>query len=280
MIVTRPPHPSLRPFVSLVWASDPVVAPDGVERERMLPTGAVHVVLRGDGAPLRMFDGVDDPVGLTFGNAIVGGPRATYYVRDVTQPAANVGALLHPGAAPLLLGVSAEALAGRHVALDELWGAEAERVRARVMAAPTLAARLAELEHGLRARLPAVRGVHPAVAAALDQLRIGAPVGNVVDASGYSHRRFIALFRDAVGLTPKVYARVQRFGHVLARLAAAPRTPWIDLALDAGYSDQPHFIHEFKAFTGVAPGAYRALAVRDAHHLPIVGSRTYKTPAR
>ncbi|MCE9578450.1 MAG: helix-turn-helix domain-containing protein [Deltaproteobacteria bacterium] len=236
----------------------------------MLPTGTVHVVFRGDGAPLRLFDGLGDPVGYTVGHAMVGGPRAGYYVRDISDPADSVGAVLEPGVAPLLFGVSAEALADRHVALEALWGADADRARTQILSARSPEARLIALEQILRARLPMVRGVHPAIAAGLGQLRAGAAVAEAALASGYSHRRFIALFREAIGLTPKTYARVQRFGRVLGRLAADPRTPWLDLALDAGYSDQPHFVHEFRAFTGVTPNAYRALPIRDAHHVPIL----------
>ncbi len=270
-MLTRPPHPALRPFVSVVWAA----TTDGAARaarERVLPTGTVHLVFRGDGDPLWLFDDVDDAIGRRLGGAIVGGPRAGHYVRDVSRPAESVGAMLQPGVAPLLFGVAAAALADRHVELDALWGADAERARATILTARGPDARLDALEQILRARLPSVRGVHPAVAGALHQLRAGAHVGTIVDASGYSHRRLIELFRDAVGLTPKVYGRVQRFGRVLARLAAAPHTPWADLVFEAGYSDQPHFVREFRAFTGVAPSTYRALALREPHHVPIVAS--------
>lgn len=269
-MTTRPPHPALRPFVRVIWASSATAPIAGATRERMLPTGTVHLVFRGDGAPLRLFDGLADPVGYSVGHAMVGGPRAAYYVRDISSPADSVGAVLAPGVAPLLFGVSAEALADRHVPLEALWGADADRARTQILSARSPEARLAALEQLLRARLPRVRGVHPAIAAGLDQLRAGAAVADAVLASGYSHRRFIALFREAIGLTPKTYARVQRFGRVLARLAAAPQAPWLDLALDAGYSDQPHFVHEFRAFTGVTPNAYRALPIRDAHHVPIL----------
>lgn len=265
----------------MIWATSATAPLPGATRERMLPTGTAHLVFRGDGAPLRLFRGEADPVGYTVGHALVGGPRAAYYVRDIAHPADSVGAVLEPGVAPLLFGVSAEALADRHVPLEALWGAEADRARTRILTARGPAARLAALEHVLRARLPVVRGVHPAIAAALGPLRAGAAVADAVAASGYSHRRFIALFRAAIGLTPKTYVRVQRFGRLLGRLAQARQTPWIDLALDAGYSDQPHFVHEFRAFTGVTPSAYRALPIRDPHHLPILapgaGSDFYKT---
>lgn len=281
--VRRDPHPALRPFVSVLWATDGVEPGGGrgAARERVLPTGAVHVVFRGDGDALRIFADVDDAAGTAIGCAIVGGPRARYYVRDVSRPMASVGAMLRPGAAPLLLGVPAGDLADRHVALDDLWGAGAEDERARIMTPRDPHARLDALERILRARLPAVRGVHPAIAGALARLDGGATVGAAVDASGYSHRGFLARFRDAVGLAPKLYSRVRRFDRALAHLAAAPAAPWIEVALAAGYADQPHFVRAFREHTGVAPTEYRALATREAHHVPIPAtSDPFKTPGR
>ncbi|MFS2055915.1 helix-turn-helix domain-containing protein, partial [Variovorax sp. CT11-76] len=73
---------------------------------------------------------------------------------------------------------------------------------------------------------------------------------------GYSHRRFIALFRGAIGLTPKEYARVMRFDRALA-LAADPARPWAEIAVEAGYADQAHLSREFSALAGMAPQAWR-----------------------
>lgn len=276
MTVRREPHPALRPFVSVLWASDGGFAA-GVTRERVLPTGAVHLVFRGDGDALRIYDGLDDPDGVEIGCAVVGGPRGSYYVRDVSRPAPTVGVMLRPGAAPLVLGVSAAELVDRHVALDDVWGASAEETRAAILAARTPHARLDVLERILRARLPSVRGVHPAIGAALGALGHGATVAAAVETSGYSHRGFIARFRDAVGLAPKQYSRVRRFDRALALAASTPS--WTELALAAGYADQAHFVRDFRAHTGLAPTAYRALAAGEAHHVPIPGSDSFKTPA-
>src|SRR5690606_32517985 len=63
----------------------------------------------------------------------------------------------------------------------------------------------------------------------------------VVARSGYSHRRFIWLFRNAAGMTPKLYCRVLRFQAILKRVATNPSVSWADLAMESGYSDQSHF---------------------------------------
>jgi AraC-like DNA-binding protein len=71
-----------------------------------------------------------------------------------------------------------------------------------------------------------------------------------------------------MGLSPKIYCRVQRFQRVIRRLTAEPAASWADVALDAGYSDQPHFAREFRRLAGITPGACRALAPRG-HHVPL-----------
>jgi AraC-like DNA-binding protein len=87
--------------------------------------------------------------------------------------------------------------------------------------------------------------------------------------SGYSHRRFAALFREAVGLGPKRYARVLRFEAALARIAADTRPGWAELALDSGYCDQSHFQRDFRALAGITPGRYGDLELRELHHVPV-----------
>jgi len=267
----RTPSPSLRPFVKALWASDGTDPRPAATREISLPTGAMHVVFRVSPHPLRVFSSLDDATGRTFSREIVGGARATPYVRDISQPVRSVGVQLHPGMAPLLLGVPASKLAERHTPLEDLWGRQAIEMRERLEEAGSPERQLDLLESFLAARLPQLKGVHPAVAHALQRFETITCVRSAVEESGYSHRRFVGLFKEAVGLTPKLYCRVRRFQQVLKDLASEPRVAWVRRALDSGYSDQPHFNREFREFSGLSPGEYRALAPASPHHVPIRG---------
>ncbi len=271
MLSTRHPGPRLSPFVKILWATDQTASSRSVatDRERVLPTGGMHLVFRVSDHPLRLFDDINDPSGHIVGHAVVGGARVRFYVREISGPVRSVGVQLHPGAAELLFGVPADELAGRHTPLEDLWGRFAVEARDRLIEAGGPERQLDVLESLLAARLPTVRGLHPAVAHALGRFTTTANVRQVVKESGYSHRRFIALFYRGIGLTPKLYCRILRFQGALKQVAANPAASLVDVALDEGYSDQAHFNREFRELAGVSPGEYRGLSPAFPHHVPI-----------
>ncbi|MGI9069043.1 MAG: helix-turn-helix domain-containing protein [Pyrinomonadaceae bacterium] len=285
MLLTRAPRPILRPFVKTLWAMDQPTSqlpahagfPRGdagtlsvlADRERVLPTGTMHLAIRLSNHPLRLFDNVHDSTGREIGYGIVGGARSTYYVRDISEPASSVGAQLLPGASEFLFGVPADKLAGRHTPLEGLWGRSAVESREQLLESGSLEGRLDILESLLVARLPRLHGLHPAVAHALERFTTTADVRDVVRQTGYSHRRFIALFSRSVGLTPKLYCRVLRFQRAVELTAAKQSASRVDVALVAGYSDQPHFNRQFREFAGVTPGEYDELSPWSPNHVPI-----------
>jgi AraC-like DNA-binding protein len=264
MIARRIPAGPLRPFVQLLWLSD---APPGpTPRERVLPTGAMHVVIRLSDAPLRVVGADGREVAL--GPGIVGGARGAYYVRDVSQPSRSIGAQLFPGACLPLLGVPAAELADRHVDLAALWGGAVDELRARLLEAPTTAAAFDVFEAALARRLPRVRGIDPIVAHAVSRFDAQQPVAAVVDETGYSHRAFLTRFRAAVGLSPKRYGRVRRMHRALAGMATS--RSWAEIAADAGYADQAHLVRELRELAGVTPTQLRrAAAPGTGLHVPI-----------
>jgi AraC-like DNA-binding protein len=262
------PGAALRPFIQKLWVSMSDVRPPGA-REHVLPTGQMHLVLRLSGPPLRVFNDAHDLAGSTIAGPVVGGARAGFYVKEVAAPVLSVGAQLLPGASQALFGVSAAELAGRHTPLADLWGAHADTILQQLSEQRHPRDQLMLLESLLAARLPRVHGLHPGVANILADGAHAGSVEEMVRASQYSHRGFIALFRQATGLSPKRYARLMRFQRVLAALRQAPGVSLSELALDTGYSDQAHMQREFREFAGITPLQYRTQAPHAAHHVAI-----------
>lgn len=61
-------------------------------------------------------------------------------------------------------------------------------------------------------------------------------------------------FRRIVGASPKKYASIVRFRHVMSLAETA--TSMTSLGLEAGYFDQAHFIKDFKSLTGATPNRF------------------------
>lgn len=91
----------------------------------------------------------------------------------------------------------------------------------------------------------------------------GVSIGALARELGWSHRRFIARFREQVGLTPKAAARVIRFDCAASALRSAPARPLAELAVSCGYSDQAHLNRDFRELAGTTPAAFVAASLES-----------------
>jgi AraC-like DNA-binding protein len=67
-----------------------------------------------------------------------------------------------------------------------------------------------------------------------------------------SERQLERLFRERIGLAPKVFARIARLRYA-GRLQTNGEAPSAAVALRAGYADQAHFVRECRSLFGVTP---------------------------
>ena len=243
--------------MELVWATAPEAGDPIVVRERMLPAASAHLVIRLGGRQLRLFAGDWDEIGASVSHSVVGGVRDAAYLKDSSDPAPAVGVVFRLGSAGAFLGAPTDSFAGRHTPLEAFWGGDAERIRTELGEATDLNRRLDIIERALLQRLPRVRGVDPAIVRAALLLDRQRPVSAAAETLDCSHRHFIARFSETIGLTPKRFALLARFGRALRRLERRPETDLADLAIDAGYADQAHFNRDFRTFAGISPGEYR-----------------------
>jgi AraC-like DNA-binding protein len=128
------------------------------------------------------------------------------------------------------------------------------------------------LERALLERLARGRPARSAVEHALTELeRPGIEVGEICRELSLSRRRFIEIFTEDVGMTPKKYVRVRRFQRALALAGEKPAPHWGALALACGYFDQAHLCRDWLDLTGVSPSRFVALRQSPVkeHHLAL-----------
>jgi AraC-like DNA-binding protein len=276
------PGPPLNEFVSNLWSlSD---APRH-ERERILPSGTIELVINLQEDEFRIYGSLaTDRACRRFRGAIVSGCYGSPFEIDTREHASVVGVHFRPGGAARLLGLRPGEITDAHVGLEDVWGRRATELRERLCGEPDQRERFRILEQALTARLLRVPPGRTAVNAALSALdQPGVEVGEVARSLGLSRRRFIEIFTEDVGMTPKRYSRVRRFQRALA-LATSARTPtWAQLALECGYFDQAHLCREWAELAGVSPGELLVLRTTPAkeNHLALPGgSNLSNTPLR
>lgn len=65
-------------------------------------------------------------------------------------------------------------------------------------------------------------------------------------------KQFGRLFREYVGMNPKEYCRIARFQRALKMMQLGSHD-YAGIAYASGYSDQSHFIRDFRQFSGLTP---------------------------
>ena len=81
-------------------------------------------------------------------------------------------------------------------------------------------------------------------------------ISELADYCNLSERQLQRVFRDSMGVSPKVLARTIRFEEIRRRMMFEPEANLTDLAYEFGYTDQAHFIRDFKEFAGRTPGEF------------------------
>lgn len=166
-------------------------------------------------------------------------------------------ARLTPLAASRLLRAPLHLLHNQCPALEDVLGPDFLALERRLDSEPDPARRLREAARTLLARLLTTPAPPREVAWAIQRLqdaRGDLPIQTLLDALGWSRKRLRDAFLRYVGVPPKRYARLLRFEHLTARLERG--ADLAQLALDAGFADQPHMSRDFHALAGQSPAAW------------------------
>ncbi len=170
------------------------------------------------------------------------------------------------------MGLPASELINSFQSLEVLQGDLSLGLRDRLLAASTPAIKFQLLEHYLLAGLRRSRPSNPIVVLALQELRRPSkprPLAELTKGMGISSRHFIQIFSNEVGLTPKLFFRIQRFQRVVRWAEKAQEVEWGDLSLACGYYDQAHLIHEFLAFSGCTPTEFLKRKTGRPNHVAV-----------
>jgi AraC-like DNA-binding protein len=145
------------------------------------------------------------------------------------------------------------------VELAEVFGAEGERLDRAVLAEDTDDARISLIEDFLRDRNPEpddnVARLSEMVYAVARERGI-LKVEDLVERYAINKRMLQRLFAKYVGVSPKWVIQRYRLHEAAEQLKSGETVGQAALALSLGYTDQAHFVRDFKATVGTSPAAY------------------------
>ncbi|MEO6917730.1 MAG: DUF6597 domain-containing transcriptional factor [Collimonas sp.] len=170
-----------------------------------------------------------------------------------------------PGAAGYFFDLPLDELTNQRANLRELWGHDSTEHIADNLWTHQLSdrERLDRLEQHLLLRLHTKQkrstwDIVESAIAAIENSNGLLKVESLALSLCVSRQHLAAQFRARVGISPKVFARVCRFRSAAQQIKSArqKQIDWSQLALDLGYFDQSHLIHEFQEFSGSSPDAF------------------------
>jgi AraC-like DNA-binding protein len=274
--VERASDPRLRPYVLGYFAtSSSLVRP---ARERHLPAAEVPMVLNFGASHTRM-DARSENGTQRLDHAWVTGLQTHHQVSEAIGERRFMVVRFTPLGAHLFFHLSMDSLTDRAIPLEQVDPSIASLVTGHVMAAHGWAERFDAMERLICTRVDRYR-VPPQIERAWNRLVRTwgqTPVGSLAAGAGCSHRHLIQQFRTCIGLPPKRVAMLLRFIRSINAVTRngpgdSPRKPylegsappgaddagagWAQIAAECGYFDQPHFIHEFRAFAGATPSEF------------------------
>jgi AraC-like DNA-binding protein len=271
LYLERRPHPALAPFIKTLWyACDPQATH---RHERILPSGRAQIVISLARDYLTDANHPTDPLQHTAA-AIFLGLYSHHQQIDAIDLTELIGILFHPGGTLPFFPDNTHAFTNRETSLEDLWGNAAANLRNDLRAARTPTEKFDLLDFALRHRLSESKPPHriPTIDYALTHLHQSpgtTTIAELTRTTGISPRRLSQLFREQIGVSPKLYCRIQRFQRAVQHMHRGADIHWAELALTCGYYDQSHFANDFHAFSGLSPTLYSATQRQWANHIPL-----------
>lgn len=246
------PAPLLAPFVQHFWYVQWDRRDAASGSAETLPHPSCYLVFEHD-----LERPVDDAAVLRCTE--VSGVHTGKFSRTMEGCGRVFGVKFQPGGLFPFLQGSVSVLTDRVVPAHQVFGSEIHTLARDLRALQTPEDMVAAATQFLASRAPER---DPASETATDLVKLILDDPAVLTVDGLSHRSGLSvralqrLFKTYVGVSPKWVIRRYRLHELLECLNSSEHFDGVQIALDLGYADQAHLIHDFTKLVGMPPTAY------------------------
>ncbi|MGS2760633.1 AraC family transcriptional regulator [Sinomicrobium sp. M5D2P9] len=249
------PPASLSKYVSGYWVLEGNASKAEPFVERVMADGLAALVFHYDGVFDELF--TDNRAEKSIISAF-NGPSQQFRRYSIDRNFGIFGVDLYPYTIPYLFSIPATELKNSMLDLKTLLGKEENGLEEQIMSAKDLESRVSIVSRFLEDRLRKVKPVSPGIFETINYI---IKTNGIVEIDTLSQQNFLSVrqfqrnFKQFSGFSPKTFSRIIRFQNALSQQGKSGKT-LTHIALDAGYTDQSHFIRDFKEFSGLTPKEY------------------------
>ncbi len=223
--------------------------------ERVVPTGHVYILFELDGMLRKTFDNTTlKPTG-EFSKVWISGLHKDYLSISSHAKSEMLVIQFKPFGAFPFLNFPLAQINDRVVAIEQVLGRDLLQVHQSMLGKDSPGEKLDLAEKWLHHSFCAEKAPPQSLVEMVTKLSFQpvAAYQQVIKDYPNTQKHLIAQFKKYVGLTPKRYHRILRFNDILQQINKKETITWTQITYQSGFSDQSHFIKEFKHFCGFNP---------------------------
>ena len=230
-----------------------------------MPTGHIFIVSELDGIERNTFDNETLKPNASYRNAWISGVHRNYISISAHQHSEMFVIQFKAFGAHPFLHLPMYQVADKVVSGGDILNGDLLDLREDLITATSSAEKFAVADAWLKSRykekLAAPKSIVDVVE--LLQEQPASKLKEIIYSYSGTQKHLISQFKKFIGITPKHYQRVLRFNDVFIQIQNDQFLSWSDIAHRCGYSDQSHFIREFKNFSGFNPESYLSEEFED-----------------
>ena len=223
--------------------------------ERVVPTGHLFIIFELDGYEYHTFDSETLKPNGTYKNVWVSGMHKDYLSISAHQNSEMLVIQFKTNGASPFFDIPINELNNKVISAQKLFGNKILELRNQILNAKNASEKFKKAENWLITRFQKSKIAPKEIQSILKQIQTK-PISEssaIIASYPNSQKHLIHQFKRYFGLTPKVFHRIFRFNEILKQIRDKQQLKWVDIAYEFNYSDQSHFIKEFKEFSGFNP---------------------------
>lgn len=250
------PGPTIAPYIESIFHFKDFM-PDH-SMERVVPTGHVFIIFELDGYVRHTFDNDSLQPSASYSKVWVSGMHRNHISISAHQNSEMFVIQFKPFGGHAFFPETMETYAEQVLSANDIFGTRILTLQDDLVNTTTHTEKFALAEAWLMNQFKPERTPSPALLHFVQDLQ-KEPVAHLNDLMEHyrkSQKHLIDQFKKHLGLTPKYYQRILRFNEILLRIKEEQKISWAEIAYSCGYSDQSHFIKEFRHFSGFNPSEF------------------------